>query len=164
MFFDMKAVTIKRSRTEAYCLYWHIRILLFITRAPRINSESFSLWFWQQFTLIHFKCFEITLRDYVLFCHCTFWILLCWVKCNSIVDSEKMPSDFTSFNYNSTYPNQLYFSTGIVSFRCDIFPNLIELFWKNTKSLRFVLLLRILTIAVLILKKYHRFYLLWQQC
>ena len=38
----------------------------------------------------------------------------------------------------------------------------IELFWNNTKSLRFVLLLRILTIAlssVLILKKCHQFYL-----
>ena len=38
----------------------------------------------------------------------------------------------------------------------------IELFWNNTKSLCFVLLLRILTIAlssVLILKKCHQFYL-----
>ena len=43
----------------------------------------------------------------------------------------------------------------------------IELFWNNTKSLRFVLLLRILTIAlssVLILKKCHQFYLHRLQC
>ena len=38
----------------------------------------------------------------------------------------------------------------------------IEFYWNNTKSLRFVLLLRILTVAlssVLILKKSHQFYL-----
>ena len=43
----------------------------------------------------------------------------------------------------------------------------IELFWNNTKSLCFVLLLRILTIAlssVLILKKCHQFYLHRLQC
>ena len=36
--------------------------------------------------------------------------------------------------FNFQYISNDYFSTGIVSFRCDIFPNLIELFWNNTKS------------------------------
>ena len=61
-----------------------------------------------------------------------------------------------NFQYLSNY----YLSTGIVFFRWDISPNLIELFWNNTKSLRFVLPLRISTIAlssVLILKKMPSF-------
>ena len=66
---------------------------------------------------------------------------------------------------NFLYLSNYHFSTALVLFSfVETFPLIyvIELFWNNTKSLRFVLLLRILTIAlssVLILKKCHQFYL-----
>ena len=62
--------------------------------------------------------------------------------------------------FNFQYLSNYFFSTGIVSFRWDISPYLIELFWNNTKSLHFVLPLRILTVtlsSVLILKKMPSF-------
>ena len=123
-------------------------------KAIHSDSDNNSL-------LIHLKCFEIALRDYVLFCHCAIWTpvlssvyLNCWFWKNA-------------FRFHFLWL-QFYLSksiilfTGIVSFRCDISPNLIELFWNNTKSLRFVLPLRLSTIAlnsVLILKKCLQFYL-----
>ena len=115
MFFDIKAVTIKRSRTEADCLYWHIRILLFITRAPpRINSESYSLWFWQQFTLDSFQMFwnhterlrfVLSLRILNSCIEFSVFQFLILKKCPQFL------TPLTTMLLN-TYPKQLYFFTG----------------------------------------------------
>ena len=78
------------------------------------------------------------------------------IQCISIADSVKKAFRFHFLWLQFYLSKSIILFTGIVSFRCDISPNLIELFWNNTKSLRFVLPLRISTIAlssVLILKK-----------
>ena len=129
-----------------YSSHGHLALTL---KAIHSDSDNNSL-------LIRFKCFEIALRDYILFCHCAFW--------TPVLSSVYLNCWFWKNAFRFHLSKSIILFTDIVSFRCDIFPNLIEFFWNNTKSLRFVLLLRTLTIAVLILKKYHQFYLLWQQC